>query len=157
MCIGITLLSIKSGRRIPDGLFLPYPALNLRMDVYSPSLIEAITDEIVPFSFLTLCLTAYNEDQERTKTDPLISPIVMSDEILKLFPPIRMAVGTNDPVHDECWRMLHRLVSLDKDVKLHVWKDMIHGILNFDMFLGMPVALDCVKDGCELLKELIKA
>jgi hormone-sensitive lipase len=157
MGLGITSLAIKSKTRAPDGIFLAYPALNLRMDIYSPSLTEAVTDEIVPFSFLALCLLAYNQDQERPKKDPILSPSLLSDEMLEKFPPVRIGIGTNDPVHDECWRFMERFVNLKKDIKIHIWEDLIHGILNFDMVLGMPVALDTVKDSEILLADLIRA
>lgn len=48
--------------RIPDGLVLAYPALNLTYKTYTPSLLTALNDMILPHTFLKICLKAYLKD-----------------------------------------------------------------------------------------------
>ena len=50
--------------------------------------------------------------------DPLISPSLASDEILSRFPPTRIVLGTNDPLHDESFRLANKLLKLNRDVKI---------------------------------------
>lgn len=48
--------------------------------------------------------------------DPFISPIYLSDEILAKFPKCKIIVGTNDALHDDCWRLVERFDKLNVDV-----------------------------------------
>lgn len=54
--------------------------------------------------------------------------------------------GEKDPLHDECWRLLKRLVDLKHNVKLCDYRDLCHGYLNFDTLVGMKEARTCVND-----------
>ena len=67
---------------MPDGLYLAYPALNLNTKIFSPSLMLALDDQIVPYTFLKMCLESYLSDpRSRPELDPFISPAVASDEV----------------------------------------------------------------------------
>lgn len=44
-----------------------------------------------------------------------------------------MQVGTFDPLHDDCFRLLERMVGLNKDVKMTVYNNLPHGFLNLDV------------------------
>lgn len=70
----------------------------------------------------------------------MLSPSLVSDEILNRFPKTRIVVGTYDPLHDESFRLLLRLVKLKKDVKLIEYQSMPHGFLSFDIINGMKEA-----------------
>jgi hormone-sensitive lipase len=58
----ITIMAIERGFRVPDGLILCYPALNLSKNKFTPSLLLAVDDPILPYSFLKLCLSSYVGD-----------------------------------------------------------------------------------------------
>jgi len=80
----LTIKCIKSGSRIPDGIVMAYPALNLNFHLYTPSLLIALDDQVLPHTFLKICLESYvgkitNYD---SKSDPLISPILVNDEVI---------------------------------------------------------------------------
>jgi len=64
-------------------------------------------------------------------------------------------VGTKDPLHDECWRLLYKLKKLDKDVKMTVYREMPHGFLSYDVPSGMEEAKICIRDAAEMMKELM--
>jgi hormone-sensitive lipase len=99
LAIDITLRCIKFGIRLPDGLLLAYPgliyyliisngyhlALNLSSKCFSPSLLMALDDQIVPFTFLKMCLKLYLSDERcKPEADPFISPILASPEVFKV-------------------------------------------------------------------------
>lgn len=74
--------AINSGIRIPNGLMLSYPALNLSTKYFSPSLLLAINDQIVPYTFLKMCAELYlSNDQCFPESDPYISPILCSNSV----------------------------------------------------------------------------
>ncbi|KAL4469424.1 hypothetical protein ABPG74_004677 [Tetrahymena malaccensis] len=169
----LTLRCIKSGVRVPDGIVLAYPgkqfnnknlifiqfikALNLNLRYFTPSFLLALDDQILPHTFLKMCLDSYVPEQIglRPESDPFISPIYASDELLRELPPTRILVGTSDPLHDECWRFVQKLENLNKDVKMVVYDQMPHGFLNYDAPSGMKEAKQCVQDAADFLKELL--
>jgi len=46
------------GHRVPDGLFMAYPALDLRFN-FTPSYIHALTDKIISHTILGICVASY--------------------------------------------------------------------------------------------------
>ena len=85
MALGICLKCLQEGIRLPDGLILSYPALNLDKNFYTPSFSNIFTDIVVPFSFLEVCLDSYidrkNEKNDVLK-DPFLSPILIPESVL---------------------------------------------------------------------------
>lgn len=84
----VTMMAIERNYRIPDGLILAYPALNLCRKKFSPSLLLAIDDPILPYPFLKMCIDCYVGDFSQHKhLDPevchYLSPSFASDETLK--------------------------------------------------------------------------
>lgn len=55
----LTTLLIEWGLPKPSGIVLVYPALNLSLANYTPSLLTALNDMILPHTFLKLCANAY--------------------------------------------------------------------------------------------------
>jgi hormone-sensitive lipase len=77
-------MTINEGMRIPDGLLLVYPALNLSKKAFSPSLLLAQDDPLISFSFLKLCQEAYiGESGANPDTDWRLSPCYAPDSMLK--------------------------------------------------------------------------
>ena len=62
LAAALTTLLIEWGLPKPDGLVLVYPALNLNYYNYTPSLLCALDDMILPHTFLKICLNAYIKD-----------------------------------------------------------------------------------------------
>lgn len=72
---------------MPTGIVLVYPALNLNLANYTPSLLTALSDMILPHTFLKVCAKSYlGKHQSDSDKDPFISPIFTSDEILSQYP-----------------------------------------------------------------------
>ena len=57
-----TLMAIKRGFRIPDALILCYPALNMSKEIFTPSMLLAVDDPILPYPFLKMCIDSYIGD-----------------------------------------------------------------------------------------------
>jgi hormone-sensitive lipase len=49
---------------MPQGIVLVYPALNLNLNNYTPSLLTALNDMILPHTFLKLCARSYLKEQD---------------------------------------------------------------------------------------------
>lgn len=74
------------------------------------------------------------EDSDPDK-DFLLSPLNVPQELLKQFPPVRMMVGTNDPLRDLSFLFLDRCVKAGVDARLTEFAHLPHGFLNY----GVPV------------------
>lgn len=51
------------------------------MKGFSPSLLLAIDDQMVPYSILRLCMQAYLPKEAKPSQDPFISPVYASDDV----------------------------------------------------------------------------
>lgn len=78
MVAALTNMLIKLGLRVPDGIVLVYPALNLNYHNYTPSLLTSLNDMILPHTFLKICLNAYLK-QSADCLHPYVSPMYASD------------------------------------------------------------------------------
>ncbi|KAI0986362.1 hypothetical protein GJ496_004883 [Pomphorhynchus laevis] len=154
----VLLKAIDEGIRVPDQLFLFYPALNITSDL-SPSRLVGLIDPVLNFHVMLACLKAYfglisanNEGQtvlrkltedynsqllfdlhkiayETSSNNFLASPVYASDEHLAKFPNTMFFVSSVDPLLDDSISMAKRLNNLGVDVHLEVFKDIPHGFL----------------------------
>ena len=83
----LTLKCIKHQVKVPDGILLCYPALDLNRKKFTPLFLISLEDLIVPHTFFKLCTEAYIPDYVDPNIDPFISTLIASDELLKKFPP----------------------------------------------------------------------
>lgn len=69
--MAVALMAIERGFKVPDGLILCYPALCLTKRRFTPSLLLAIDDPMLPYPFLKMCLDSYVGDfSEHPHCDP---------------------------------------------------------------------------------------
>ena len=107
LAAALTNLLIEWNLPKPDGLVLVYPALNLNINNYTPSLLHALNDMILPHTFLKICLRAYLKDKSiNPETNAFVSPIRAKGETLKKYPRTKIFVGGKDPFHDDCCRFV---------------------------------------------------
>ena len=111
LAAALTIMAINRGYRVPDGLLLAYPALNLSRTNFNPSLLLALDDPILPFPFLKMCLESYIGDSADPSISPYLSPSLASDEVLSKFPKTRIMVAGNDPLRDESFKFTLRLAK----------------------------------------------
>lgn len=103
--MGVCNLALLNNQRLPDGICLSYPALNLSKNHFSPSFLQTLNCMITPYSILDLCSKAYQKNcKHGGDVDPLLSPILTPGSWLKLMPPIRICLGENDCLKDDCLR-----------------------------------------------------
>jgi len=55
MALGICYRAMKMGFKVPDGIMMAYPALDLHRKTFTPSFMISLVDHIVPFTFLNIC------------------------------------------------------------------------------------------------------
>jgi len=152
LCLALSLRLIRAGYQPPDGCLLIYPCVLVDPMVSSPSYFKSVDDALLPTSLLKLVAEAYVGKEFKNLEDPFISPLVASDELLKKLPPIRMLSGMDDPLHDDCWRFLSRLIKLKKDVRLIAHEHLTHGYMGHYELKDFEVY---VEEACDLIRELI--
>lgn len=141
LAAGLVNLLISKGERLPDALFLAYPCLRLDSEFFSPSKILCLKDQILSISFLLLCLEAYIGDKSKEydiKKDFFGSPIYTPSHYLRHYPKTRLYVGSHDPLRDDNFRLLRKLLDCNVDAKLYEFKFFPHGFLSYDMPTVVP-------------------
>jgi hormone-sensitive lipase len=69
----VTIMAINRGFRKPDGIILCYPALSLSKLRFTPSLLQAVDDKLLPYPFLSMCIESYVGDfQGLPQCDPTL-------------------------------------------------------------------------------------
>ncbi len=66
-------------------------------------------DLILPYHLLNFCLKAYIGDFSETD-NMFLSPILAANTFLKFLPPVRILTGSTDPLRDDCFRYLKKLM-----------------------------------------------
>ena len=129
LAIGCVLRAIQNGFRLPDGLVLPYPPLNMEPDHYTPSFTLSLDDMVMNYTFLKSCQAFYVQSAGLDpRNDPFLSPVSASLDLLRQFPPTRILVGTLDPLMDDCLRFSERLLEAGVDTRLSIFEGAVHGV-----------------------------
>jgi len=79
-------------------------------------------------------------------TDPFVSPLHIN---LAGLPPIRVHVGDDEVLLDNSVRFVERAIAVGVDVRLDVWKGMVHG------FLGSVGRLAASEEALRLIGEFL--
>ncbi|KRX06447.1 hypothetical protein PPERSA_05060 [Pseudocohnilembus persalinus] len=141
LAVALMSLIIKYKVQKPIGIIPIYPVLNLDLNRFTPSHLISLDDIVLSHWILKLCQKAYLKEDGEFRVppdqDPQISPNLLSQEILKEFPPTRMMVGTEDPLHDDSLQFLQYLVQAGVDCKLQIFQGFPHGFLGFDPPIGV--------------------
>ena len=134
------------------GLLLHYPAVNLTQ---SGSLSRMIFchDPILNYQTTRCVLGCYlGERAEEADTNPLISPLFASDEVIAQFPNTVISVGDVDPLIDDSTAFFDRLQGQGVHAVLRIFGTLPHGFLNLPTQL--PKAINAIKDGGIYMKWL---
>eukprot|EP00127_Corallochytrium_limacisporum_P002241 Clim_evm29s109 gene=Clim_evmTU29s109 len=131
LCIAICLLCHKFSIRMPTGIVIAYPPLNMEYDMAASRMLS-IMDPMLPSAVLKCCLEAYIPEEEKAnRKDPLASPIFAADDQLGTFPPCRILTSSLDPLFDDSMVFAKRLDECGVDVIAHVFSTLPHGFWNF--------------------------
>ena len=139
LCLALTYILIMKEIRLPNVIFLAYPALKLSINPLSLSYLNSLTDPLLECSLLIFCLKSYCGDIGDQK-NPFLSPLYMKDDIIKLLPPIRIYGGTSDPLRDDYVEFMNRCVKCNIDCKMEEYMYFPHGFLNYDFPMMFPEA-----------------
>lgn len=133
----VTLRAIAEDYRIPDGVLMSYPALNLYRYAMLPSRLLAFRDNILPFAFLDMVIRAYVPEHLilAAKGEPLLSPGHAPEEWLRRFPPAYIGVGDADPLFHDSIQFAHRLHRLRRPLGLSIYRGFPHGYLSFSALM----------------------
>jgi hormone-sensitive lipase len=152
--LGITIKAKTSGFRIPDGLMLIYPAVNMDITYVSHGGFDCLEDPILGYRGLLNIIQNYLGNKKNVR-DPLVSPIFAEDSILTGFPRTKMIVSMKDPLRSDALRFADRLLSNEVDLEIYQYEGFIHGALNLGHSQGIPVFKRILKDSIDLLMKLM--
>ncbi|KAL3265402.1 hypothetical protein HHI36_009608 [Cryptolaemus montrouzieri] len=92
---------------------------------------KAVTeDDILLFDSQT---KLHDEFKFSVPSNPFLSPILASDDVLRQLPPVKVLTVELDPCLDDCVMFSKKLKSLNHDVTLDILKGLPHGFLNFSL------------------------
>jgi len=153
LALTVTFKAIKDGLRVPDGLLLAYPAVDMTTTP-TPSRFLFHNDFIVPHPFLKVCRSAYIPEGHDVK-DPLLSPLYAPDDLLKKLPRqlYIMSAGI-DPLLDDTAKFVQRLKKLGKHVHTYLYEFLPHGFWNFGGMI--PAANDAIKDTAKIINRILE-
>ncbi|CAI2383924.1 unnamed protein product [Moneuplotes crassus] len=133
LAVALTALTICKRERVPDSLFVFYPALLTWLRGFIPSRILSFDDHILNYTMLTFCLNAYCKGI-KSEEHEFMSPMILPDKVLKKFPSFKCVVAGLDPLRDDGYKFAYRIHKLGGKVSLAEYTKLPHGFLNYDMF-----------------------
>lgn len=126
---------------MPSALHAVYPATDLRTDRFTPSMLFSLEDELLYFTIAKTCFSSYVKNVTDFTKDWLLSPILAPASILQRYPKSHFYCGDKDTLRDDCFRMVHKLDSINQgDHQLVEFTGLYHGFLGFQLPLGLGVA-----------------
>ena len=96
-----------------------------------PSLVYS-QDPILNYQSLQIVLNSYlgEKNLDLGKTEPLVSPAIVSDEILAQFPQTFLMAGDVDPLLDDSTYFFRRLREVNVPTAIRIYRHLPHGYLN---------------------------
>jgi len=142
--------------RIPDGILVAYPAVDLTKDTVTPSRVTFLNDVLVPYHGLIVCHEFYCPPESAVvQKNPLCSPLYADDSMLMQLPDelILLSAGL-DPLLDDCVKYVQRLEDLNKPVQYFNFRGVPHGFLNFGQVI--PAATEAKNQSTKLIAEMFQ-
>jgi hormone-sensitive lipase len=137
-CALMTLI-LKHKEPIPQGIYLTYPAADLR-NTFTSSRVHSLTDPLLWPRTLFLCVNSYLKDDFEKANDPLASPVLLTEEYVGgekgdmrfplRWPRTLIDVGNHDPLFDDSLILMQRMVESNIDCECIVYDKFSHGFLN---------------------------
>merc|ERR1712146_627791 len=101
------------------------------------------------FSIISL----HNGKQGNPYLNPLASPVILQDQVMKQFPKTRIIYCEVDPLADYMRNFIWRLHKNGCDLKACFMKGWCHGVLSFDLRNGIQESHRSVVKVAEFFKE----
>ena len=150
----LTLKAITSGFRVPDGILLSYPYLNVQDKYFSTGILLSLEDKDIDYTLIPIMRLNYVE-KPFSAEDYLISPLFTPREILEQFPKTEIMLGLNDPLANDTLRFADKLLSADVNVKITEYPGVPHGCLGDARKNLVPSYLKILENNCESLRRLL--
>jgi len=116
----LTGLILKDKLPIPRGLYVAYPAVDLRM-MFTLSRIYSLTDILLWPPMLLLCLNSYLSKDFSQAESPVASPLLLTEEYVNgtagdkrfplKWPKTIVTVGSKDPLLDDSLMLMQKMVE----------------------------------------------
>lgn len=158
MAAALCVQCIQQDLRLPNGSVLMFPALNLHLSP-SPSRFLHQSDPVLPRGILELALNSYYPSHGHSNQykfnihDPLVSPGLAKDSLLKQFPPTTLMVGDSDPLLDDSVDFYTRLSSLGVPSSLKIFTGLSHGFLIYGDLV--PEAQRAIDAACDRVQQCL--
>ena len=152
--IGVIIKAKSCGFRIPDGLLLVYPAVNMDIEYVSKGGFSCLDDPILGYRGLLNILENYVAGNEEFRNQ-FVSPLFCEDSVLAAFPKTKMILTMNDPLYSDSLRLAHRLLSNQVDLEIVQFEGFVHGAMNLGHSNGVPIFDRAVKESLNLFRGLI--
>ena len=110
-------------------------------------------DPILNYQSLQIVLKSYLGARSDLTKDPLISPAIVPDEILRRFPQTFIMVGDVDPLLDDSTYFFYRLREAGVPATLQIYRRLPHGYLNLPSQL--PNAPLAISDAAKFFKRIM--
>lgn len=149
-------MCIMEGFRKPDGCVLNYPSLATDLKLFQPSILLCLDDFLMSKDMLLFSLVAlHNGRVGNAYFNPIASPIMVQDQVLRRFPRTRILICEVDPLCDYIKHFVWRLNKLGVEVKANIMEGWTHGVLSFDLRSGgIPESHKAVVFNVEWFKEI---
>lgn len=129
LAVAVALKVNELGVRAADGICVAYPSLLVTM-AWSPSRLLSFFDPLMPLSVLELCQKSYVPEGSDGAKDPIISPLLASDDELRRLPPLSVMCGSLDPLLDDTAELAQRMHDIREGDVFRVSQKLPHGFLN---------------------------
>lgn len=129
LAVAVALKVNELGIRPADGICIAYPSLLVTM-AWSPSRLLSFFDPLMPLSVLELCQKSYIPEGADGAKDPIISPLLASDDELRKLPPFSVICGSLDPLLDDTAEFAQRMHDIRDGDVFRVCQKLPHGFLN---------------------------
>ena len=91
-----------------------------------------VDDEIISTGFLTFCCACVNRKGGNADVNPVMSPVIAPEFMIKKIPPTHFFVCEIDGLRDQTYAMAIRMLKQGCSVKIHHLSEFIHGFCNLD-------------------------
>lgn len=137
--------------KLPDGILLGYPVLNLSQKLFTPSLLMSLKDFVLRYSTMKMIYDQYVPDTVDPDKDRLISPMHINEREIDSLPPVRIMVAGMDPLCDQSFIFVLKLLKRGKSVRIYEYTNLPHAYWSVEY----PGAEETHEKAMEFVKDLL--
>ena len=150
----LILKAISIGFRVPDGVFLVYPGMNMNKNYFSTGILLALEDRNLCYNYYFTITNSYVE-KSFSLENYLISPIFAPAELLEKFPLTEIMITLQDPLAHDTFRFAEKLLNAKVNVHITELPEGTHGAMFFGNKRDIPSLIITQEVGLEILKKLL--